>query len=205
MQLAENAPAFRSALSWQQALEAHVQALQWQEALTLAMSKQDGLGHDRQTSEVQTLAQELITSLSQDKRYVEAARISLDYTRDIGSAVKILCKGIELLEAKRLVSPVNPKCTTQVSFFQVALHTTTCPELPKLLEEGAEDLCETIEADIQEMDDQLSKQLSRLKELRSIYQNSPGQCDSSHSKAKVHLAFQTNTCCATYLKTTTQL
>lgn len=49
----------------------------------------------------------LVEDLSSKKRHAEAARVLLDYSKDLRQAVIALAEGNEFSEARRIVSPLS--------------------------------------------------------------------------------------------------
>ncbi|KAF6767348.1 IKI3 [Kalmanozyma brasiliensis GHG001] len=135
--------AFQLAHRGRKAMDAYRQSLNWAEAIRLAFVEKLSPG------EIVTLAKGLVDELESSRRFVEAARLCLDYTRDVESAVSLLCRGNEFAEARRVLTTY-----ARVDLVEVTLH-------PLLVEAAT-----TLEDDIGEMSDQLTKQIDRIGELR---------------------------------------
>lgn len=107
---------FRQAYKPQKSMVAHEKALDWQELFELAL--QENMPPDDLVRTAHRVAGSLIAPLSIDlpsyllvedlsskKRYVEAARVLLDYTDDVREAIKALVEGSQFSEARRIVRP----------------------------------------------------------------------------------------------------
>ncbi|KAN0081459.1 IKI3 family domain containing protein [Tylopilus felleus] len=134
---------FIEAGNLRKAMVAHERALEWQELFDIsAREKVPG-------DEVQEIAYRISEELSSKKRYLEAARVFIDYAGDIRQAVIALVQGSELSEARRIVS----------------FH--SAPELfEDVILPGALEIRSQLADDLTEMRDQLCKQVARLQELR---------------------------------------
>ena len=116
-----------------------------------------------------------LEDLSSKKRYSESAQVLLDYSKDVREAVIALVEGNNFSEARRIVSVIRRclfhllKSLSQITLFSV-------PELltdvvyPGTLESRAQ-----LGDDINEMRDQLQKQVNRLRELRVKQAEEPGK------------------------------
>lgn len=134
---------FVEASDLRKAMVAHERALEWQELFQL--STKEVVPEE----EVKEIAYRIAGELLSKKRYSEAARVFIDYANDICQAVIALVQGNEISEARRIVSLHGP---------------------PELLQEvimpGALDVKAQLTEDLNEMREQLRKQLARLRELR---------------------------------------
>ncbi|KAI5988054.1 pol II transcription elongation factor [Pisolithus albus] len=134
---------FIEASDLRKAMVAHERALEWQELFQLSTK---GVVPEE---EVKEIAYRIAGELLSKKRYSEAARVFIDYAGDIRQAVIVLVQGNEISEARRIVSLHGP---------------------PELLQEvimpGALDVKAQLTEDLNEMREQLRKQLTRLRELR---------------------------------------
>ncbi|KAF7791354.1 hypothetical protein EIP86_002368 [Pleurotus ostreatoroseus] len=134
---------FRTAHKYGKAMLAYEKALDWQEMFDLALQQQIG------SEDLVNAAYRLGEDLCGKKRYQDAARVLLDYAQDVREAVIALVQGNLFSEARRII---------------------TLRSLPELLEEivypGALDSRTQIAEDLNEMREQLRKQLARIRELR---------------------------------------
>ncbi|KAI6009884.1 pol II transcription elongation factor [Pisolithus marmoratus] len=134
---------FVEASDLRRAMVAHERALEWQELFQL--STKEKVPED----EVKEIAHRIAGELLSKKRYSEAARVFIDYAGDNRQAVTALVQGNEISEARRIVSLHGP---------------------PELLQDvimpGALDVKAQLTEDLNEMREQLRKQLARLGELR---------------------------------------
>ncbi|EGO00816.1 hypothetical protein SERLA73DRAFT_50627 [Serpula lacrymans var. lacrymans S7.3] len=125
------------------AMVAHERALQWQELFELASREKV------QEDELQGMAYRVAEELTSKKRHAEAARVLLDYSKDVRQAVIALVNGNEFSEARRII---------------------TVHSMPELVDDivlpGALESKSQYTEDISEMREQLRKQVSRLQELR---------------------------------------
>ncbi|KAI6112013.1 pol II transcription elongation factor [Pisolithus croceorrhizus] len=135
--------AFVEASDLRRAMVAHERALEWQELFQL--SAKEVVPED----EVKEIAYRIAGELLSKKRYSEAARVFIDYAGDNCQAVTALVQGNEISEARRIVSLHGP------------------PELfQEVIMPGALDVKAQLTEDLNEMREQLRKQLARLRELR---------------------------------------
>ncbi|KAF9075492.1 IkappaB kinase complex IKAP component [Rhodocollybia butyracea] len=141
------AAVFVEAKSLQKAMVSYEKALEWQDLFELALRHSELANME----DIQAMAYRLSEDLTSKKRYAEAARIILDYTSDVRTAVITLVQGHEFSEALRIVSYYaerNPELVEDV------IH-------PGALESKAQ-----FDDDVSEMKEQLRKQLNRIRELR---------------------------------------
>ncbi|KAF9222466.1 pol II transcription elongation factor [Gyrodon lividus] len=134
---------FVEASDFRKAMVAHERALEWQELFELAMKTKIP------EEEIKEIAYRITEELLSKKRYPEAARVFIDYAGDLRQAVIALVQGMEFSEARRIIY----------------LHSK-----PELLEDvvlpGAFENRSQLADDLNEMREQLHKQVARLKELR---------------------------------------
>ncbi|KAM3588825.1 putative elongator complex protein 1 [Umbelopsis sp. WA50703] len=142
-QYEEAAIAYTLAGANQDALDAYCLGNAWKEAFSIA--KQLQYSEDA----ISDLAYSLIESLKEKRRYDEAARIALDYAKDVENAVESLIKGNHWSESVRVSH----------SFERGDLIETHIK--PGLAETFAQH-----KDDIKDMQDQFEKQTTRLRELR---------------------------------------
>ncbi|KAG0700203.1 pol II transcription elongation factor [Suillus ampliporus] len=137
------ATVFIEASDARRAMVSYERALQWQELFELCLKEQ------LNDEEITEIAYRIADELFSKKRFSESARVLLDYAKDVRQAVNSLVQGNEFAEARRIVT----------------LHAK--PELvDQLLLPCALDCCSQIGDDINEMREQLHKQVARLTELR---------------------------------------
>ncbi|KAG8220454.1 IKI3 family-domain-containing protein [Butyriboletus roseoflavus] len=152
--------AFIEADDFRKAMIAHERALEWQELFDIS-TRENVPGEEVKeiayrisgpfSGAVSACPQLMLSTeeLLSKKRYLEAARVFIDYAGDTRQAVIALVQGNELSEARRIVS----------------LHSTT--ELyENVILPGALEIRSQLADDLVEMRDQLCKQITRLKELR---------------------------------------
>ncbi|CAA7260510.1 unnamed protein product [Cyclocybe aegerita] len=138
------ASVFMEAKRINKAMMAHEKALQWQELFDLAV-----LDDDTDEDDIVAMGYRVAEELASKKRYGEAARVLLDYSKDIREAVIALVQGNLFSEARRIIRlNVIPELLEEV------IH-------PASLESRAQ-----IAEDIGEMGEQIRKQVGRIRELR---------------------------------------
>ncbi|KAJ4471530.1 IkappaB kinase complex IKAP component [Lentinula aciculospora] len=129
----------------QKAMVAYEKALEWQELFELALRHPELVNGE----DVQDMAYRVSEDLVSKKRFPEAARVILDYTADVRTALIALVQGNEFSEALRII---------------------TLKQEPQLVEDvihpGALESKAQIDENLTEMKEQLRKQLSRIRELR---------------------------------------
>lgn len=137
------ATVFVEASDARRAMISHERALQWQELFELCVKEQlDG-------DEITEIAYRIADELFSKKRFSESARVLLDYAKDVRQAIHSLAQGNEFAEARRIITlHGNPELVDQVL-------------LPCAMDYRAQ-----IGDDINEMREQLRKQVARLIELR---------------------------------------
>ncbi|KAG6839915.1 hypothetical protein C0991_010395 [Blastosporella zonata] len=137
------ASTFIEAQALSKAMVAHEKALEWQELFYLAsqtgMSEEDIIATGHRVAE----------DLTSKKRHSEAARVLLDYAKDIREAIIAYVQGNHFSEARRIIALQSK---------------------PELIEDvvhpAALDSCAQIVEDANECKEQLQKQLNRVRELR---------------------------------------
>ncbi|OCH92072.1 IkappaB kinase complex IKAP component [Obba rivulosa] len=138
----EAAFVFRQAGKLSKAMVAHEKALDWQELFELALQT------NTSKEDLESIGYSMADELSSKKRYSDAARVFLDYVKDVRRAVIALVQGNLFSEARRVI----------------ALH--SCPELlEEIVHPGALESRAQITEDLNEMKEQLRKQVQRLREL----------------------------------------
>ncbi|KAF5354980.1 hypothetical protein D9756_005531 [Leucocoprinus leucothites] len=125
------------------AMVAHEKALEWQELFMLAVL------NDMSDTELVDTAYRVAEDLVSKKRHPEAARVLLDYAKDVREAVIALVGGNSFSEARRVIV-LNKK--------QELLEDVV---YPAALESKAQ-----FTEDITEMREQIRKQVNRIRELR---------------------------------------
>ncbi|KAI6007771.1 pol II transcription elongation factor [Pisolithus orientalis] len=135
---------FVEASDLRKAMVAHERALEWQELFQL--STREVVPED----EVIEIAFRIAGELLLKKRYSEAARVFIDYAGDNRQAVTALVQGNEISEARRIVSLHGP-----------------LELLQEVILPGALDIKAQLTEELNEMREQLHKQLARLRELRT--------------------------------------
>ncbi|PWN48336.1 IkappaB kinase complex, IKAP component [Violaceomyces palustris] len=143
--------AYKLAGKAQKALEAYKELGSWQDIFAIALSERPSAGGD-----IGGLAREVGSSLEERSRYAEAARVYLDYARDVELAVGALGKGNDLNEARRI-------CLTYSRPDLIETHVK-----PSALE-----IKQNLMEELEEMTEQLEKQVGRLNELRTKKQENP--------------------------------
>ncbi|KAG1716214.1 hypothetical protein ID866_954 [Astraeus odoratus] len=134
---------FVEASDIRKAMVAHERALEWQELFEL--TAKETLSED----EIKDIAYRISEELLSKKRYSEAARVLMDYAHDDHQAVIALVQGNEFSEARRIVVLSGKQQLLQDVIMPAAL------EMKGQLSE-----------DLNEMREQIRKQVVRLRELR---------------------------------------
>lgn len=142
------ASAYRLAAQPKQAIEAYVQAGKWQSALALAVSVAGKPASPSAQAEVHRLAERIVTDLAATRQFAEAAHVSQDHLRDTEGAVTLLVQGNEVAEAGRVCALANRADLVETHIKPQSLDTQST-------------LLDTVE----EMSEQLDKQVARLTEL----------------------------------------
>ncbi|KAJ3564648.1 hypothetical protein NP233_g8162 [Leucocoprinus birnbaumii] len=137
------ASVFIEAYKPQKAMVAHEKALEWQELFMLAVL------NDMPDAGLVEMAYRVAEDLVSKKRHSEAARVLLDYAKNIREAVIALVGGNAFAEARRVIAlNKQPELMEDVVY-------------PAALESKAQ-----FTEDITEMREQIRKQLNRIRELR---------------------------------------
>lgn len=113
--------------------------------------------------------------LSSKKRYQDASRVLLDYAKDVREAVIALVQGNHFSEARRIVSQFHrfPGKNLVKQIGQITLYART-ELMVDIIYPGALESQAQILEDIDEMKQQLRKQVQRLRELRIKKVEEPG-------------------------------
>ncbi|KAG6878289.1 hypothetical protein C0992_008296 [Termitomyces sp. T32_za158] len=146
------ASVFLEAQNFSKAMVAHEKALEWQELFYLA--SHTGMSEEEMIATGYRVAEDLTSK----KRHSEAARVLLDYAKDIREAIIAYVQGNHFSEARRIIA---------------------LQRKPELMEDvvhpAALESCNQITEDINECLDQLRKQLNRIRELRIRKVQEPGE------------------------------
>ncbi|KAJ6497417.1 pol II transcription elongation factor [Mycena sanguinolenta] len=137
------ASVFVQAGTLSKAMAAHEKALDWQELFDLA--GRTGISQD----DISAMGYRVAEDLASKKRHSDAARVLLDYAKDVREAVIALVEGNCFSEARRIVTLMGPQTL-----------------LADVIHPGALESRARISEDIGEMREQLRKQLQRIRELR---------------------------------------
>ncbi|KAF8885990.1 IKI3 family-domain-containing protein [Infundibulicybe gibba] len=137
------ASAFIETKAFAKAMVAHEKALEWQELFDIAIRV--GMSNENIASTGYRIAEDLTSK----KRYSEAARVLLDYAKDVREATVTLVQGNHFSEARRIAS-----LNAEADLLTEVIH-------PAALESRSQ-----MSDDITEMREQLQKQISRIRELR---------------------------------------
>ncbi|KAM0754229.1 IkappaB kinase complex, IKAP component [Meredithblackwellia eburnea MCA 4105] len=135
-----------------QAMAAYKKANAWQELFNLALTER------RPASEIKSLAVEVAENLKAKRKFAEAGRVLLEYGRDVDAAVSALVEGTLLVEAIRLTSLYSKKDLIETH-----------------IKPGAFDVQSRIVDDIDELTEQVEKQVERLAELKVRRDANPDQ------------------------------
>ncbi|KAF4620926.1 hypothetical protein D9613_000930 [Agrocybe pediades] len=125
------------------AMMSHEKALEWQELFDLAVL------HNTDEEDLVSMGYRVAEELCSKKRYMEAGRVLLDYTKDVREAVIAFVQGNGFSEARRIIS-----LNALPQLLKDVVH-------PASLESRAQ-----LAEDISEMREQIRKQVTRLRELR---------------------------------------
>ncbi|KAF7350896.1 polymerase II transcription elongation factor [Mycena sanguinolenta] len=137
------ASVFVQAGTLSKAMAAHEKALDWQELFDLA--GRAGMSYD----DTSAMGYRVAEDLASKKRHSDAARVLLDYAKDIREAVIALVEGNCFSEARRIVTLTDSQTL-----------------LADIIHPGALESRARISEEIGEMREQLRKQLHRIRELR---------------------------------------
>ncbi|GAA5969527.1 hypothetical protein JCM11641_008144 [Rhodosporidiobolus odoratus] len=146
----EAALLFQLGIQPQKAMLAYERARNWQELFTLAISS--GVEEE----EVKEMAFEMAESLTGKRRYAEAAKVLLDYGKDVEAAVQALCEGNLYSEGVRLVS----------------LHVRS-ELLDSHIKPSTLDMQQRLLEDMSDLTEQIEKQLTRLDDLKVKCEQNP--------------------------------
>lgn len=133
-------------------MKAYREATLWQEVLSIALSEK------LPASEIVSLSVEIANELENTSRYSEAGIILLEYTKDAEEAVRLLCKGNEFSEARRVCAGRN-----RGDLIETHLKTALMESHGFLMD------------DVEEMRNQLVKQLERIGELKVKKEENPSK------------------------------
>jgi elongator complex protein 1 len=142
--------AYQAARKFRKAMGAFEKAHAWQDLFALAATE----GMDEES--LRRLSSRISKDLISRQRYIEAARVLFDYGGELSDAVSALIRGNEVSEALRIVA-----LRKQPDLIELIIK-------PLSLE-----LCESINEDIREVQEQLQKQSARLVELRKKRDEEP--------------------------------
>ncbi|ORX39112.1 IKI3 family-domain-containing protein [Kockovaella imperatae] len=142
--------AYMLAAKTDKAMKAYERAHAWRDLLALAVQTQSS------AQTVLGLVDRCSDYLATHGRHVEAAQLMLDYTKNVEGAVNVLCAGHDFSEALRVISLYR-----RADLIEAFVHPG--------LEEAQESFLEAIE----EMQDQLDKEVKRLSELKIVREDDP--------------------------------
>ncbi|KAJ6593195.1 Elongator complex protein 1 [Mycena capillaripes] len=134
---------FVQAGAFSKAIVAHEKSLDWQELFDLA--GRTGVSPD----DVTAMSYRVAEDLASKKRYSDAGRVLLDYAKDVRETVIVLVQGNCFSEARRIVTLTDSQTL-----------------LTDIIYPGALESRAQISENIDEMREQLRKQLQRIRELR---------------------------------------
>ncbi|WRT69010.1 uncharacterized protein IL334_005992 [Kwoniella shivajii] len=134
----------------EKALKAYEKAHAWRELFVL--SKRLGIGKGKTVD----MCGRVTDHLASRGRHLEASQIFIEHAQDVDSAIDVLCRGTEFSEAYRLAS----------------LHSRS-DLIESMIHPGLEEAHEVLMEIFEEMEGQLDKEVSRIKELRKIRENDP--------------------------------
>ncbi|QRV80523.1 Pol II transcription elongation factor [Ceratobasidium sp. AG-Ba] len=142
--------AFSLAKETKRAMFAFEKARMWKELFALAAEI------NISSEDLVDMGYRVAESLTSHSRYLEAARVYVEYAHDVRAAVSALCRGNDLSEAFRIVSVYK-----------------TSELVEEVIEPEAKDLCSQLSDDVQEMREQLDRQGQRLIDLKEKKQSDP--------------------------------
>ncbi|KZS97891.1 IkappaB kinase complex, IKAP component [Sistotremastrum niveocremeum HHB9708] len=146
---------FRSCNELRKAMVAHERARQWRETFIVASELR------LDAEEIILVAKRLAEDLASRQKFADAGQVILDYGKDVDLSVTYFSQGRHFSEAKRIC----------------ALHSRN-ELLEEVVHPAIEHTVSEIQDDIEEMREQIQKQLSRVGELRTRKNLEPGkQCD----------------------------
>ncbi|KAG8817137.1 hypothetical protein FRC17_000043 [Serendipita sp. 399] len=137
------AMAFELACDYSKAMQAYEKAYLWRPLFRLAFE------HDLDDEKVKELGYRVAENLCTRKRWADAAVVYQDYACDIEEAVRAYTNGNEVSDALRLATKAKRRELVE-----------------DIIHPGALDLISQMFEDLEEMETQLQKQASRIKELR---------------------------------------
>ncbi|GAA5993070.1 hypothetical protein JCM10908_003090 [Rhodotorula pacifica] len=147
----ESAQMFRLGGEPEKAMLAYQRAHAWQELFTVALGAgqvdEDGL---------KDLAAEVSEDLVSKRRHAEAARVLLDYAKDVEAAIDALCEGNLHSEAVRTAT-----FASRLDLIESRISDSTLELQNRLLE------------DCEELREQIEKQVDRLRELKDKQEQNP--------------------------------
>lgn len=146
----EAAFAFSNSANKRKAMVAFEKALEWQELFDIAYT----LNLDKE--EITSIAYRITDDLSTKQRHSEAARIFLDYIKDVDEAVSCLIRGSAWSEARRIISLNNRRDL-----------------IDSLFAPGTLEAQSSIRDEIADIRDLLEKQIQRLNYLSDRRTNEP--------------------------------
>lgn len=145
---ADSAIIFEMLGEFKEAMNTYTVAKKWCEALAIAESKF--------SNEIPEIAEQLVSSLSFEHRYTEAAKIELNYLKNVKEATALYCKSY---------------------FYEEAALIATSKKLPELIEEVIEPALGegfgVIAELLADCKSQVNSQLKRLRELRQKKKDDP--------------------------------
>ncbi|GAA6025944.1 hypothetical protein JCM10207_004489 [Rhodosporidiobolus poonsookiae] len=153
------------------ALLAYQRARAWQELFALALST--GVAEE----DVKELAVEVAESLTGKRLYAEAARVLLEYGKDVEAAAQALCEGNLYSEAVRVVSSLFFSISVSHRSLRLAPDRSRSTPAPtcsiRLLSPRRLTSSNAPVDDFDDLTEQIEKQLSRLDELKAKCEQNP--------------------------------
>lgn len=162
--------AFQLAGQVDRALSALHEAGAWQEAFSLVLAER------RPAAEIKALASSMASRLQETSRHAEAARVKLEYERNVEGALESYGKANDITECRRICSAVGRLDLIETHVKPAALATQ-----------------ESLLDDVNEMTDQLQKQLARLAELREKKSSAPAAFYGENDTALDNIDIQSDT------------
>lgn len=132
--------------------KAYEKAHAWRELFTLALQQK------MPKQSILELCERVTDHLSSRGKHLEAARVFIDYSEDVDSAVDVLCRGTEFSEAYRTAT----------------LHSRS-DLVKRVIHPGLETALESLMEMFEEMENQLDEESARLVALRKVREDDPGQ------------------------------
>lgn len=131
-----------------ESMNAYVLGRRWQEAINIA--------NQHRTDEVQRISEELVSSLTFEHKYIDAAQIELKYLDNVEAAMELYCKAYQYDNASLIAT------------------TAKKPELiEKIVDPGLAEGFGTIAELVADCKGQVNSQLRRLRELRTKKEEDP--------------------------------